>query len=137
MMKNWKTTGIFAFVVIVFTIPLYILIQLNTNNPLEPGKKATFIGKERCTDCHKIEYNQWQLSDHRKAMDVATDSSVLGNFNNSKFVSLNGKETLFFKKDEKFFVKTEGIGGKIEDYEITHTFGYTPLQQYCLEYRKK
>ena len=133
-MKNWKTTGIFASVIIVLTIPLYILIQLNSTNSNKVHSGATFIGKERCIDCHKIEYDQWQQSDHRKAMDIATDSSVLGDFNNSKFVSLNGKETLFYKKDGKFFVKTEGVGGKIEEYEITHTFGYTPLQQYLIPF---
>jgi len=134
MMKNWKTSGILAFIIIVLTVPLYIVIQLNSNNSSEINSSVTFIGKERCIDCHKIEYNQWEQSDHRKAMDVATDSSVLGNFNNSKFVSLNGKETLFFKKDGKFFVKTEGVGGNIEAYEITHTFGYTPLQQYLIPF---
>lgn len=134
MMKNWKTSGIIASVIIVLAIPLYILIQLNSDNSGELHEGTSFIGKERCVDCHKIEYDQWQQSDHRKAMEVATDSSVLGNFNNSKFVSLNGKETLFYKKDGKFFVKTEGVGGKIQDFEITHTFGYTPLQQYLIPF---
>ncbi len=134
MMKNWKTTGIIASLIIVLAIPLYILLHLSSDKSNMLHEGATFIGKERCVDCHKIEYDQWQQSDHKKAMEIATDSSVLGDFNDSKFVSLNGNETLFFKKDGKFFVKTEGVGGKIQDYEITHTFGYTPLQQYLIPF---
>ncbi|MCF6268874.1 MAG: tetratricopeptide repeat protein [Melioribacteraceae bacterium] len=134
MMRHWKTTGLVAAVVIVLAIPMYIIIKINSGNLNKNYGSVSFIGKERCVDCHKVEYDQWQQSDHRKAMDVATDSSVLGNFNNSKFVSANGKETLFYKRDGKFFVKTEGVEGKIGEYEITHTFGYTPLQQYLIPF---
>lgn len=119
---------------IVMAIPLYVLLQLYSGKTKTNFKSAQFIGKDRCIDCHKTEYDLWQKSDHRKSMDVATDSSVLGDFNNSKFVSMNGKETFFYKKDRKFFVKTEGIGGKVQDFEITHTFGYTPLQQYLIPF---
>lgn len=133
-MKNWKMIGLAAAVVIVITIPLYVLLRLYSYKPETDFKTAQFIGKDRCIDCHKTEYDLWQRSDHRKAMDIATDSSVLGDFNNSKFVSMNGKETFFYKKDGKFFVRTEGIGGKTQDLEITHTFGYTPLQQYLIPF---
>ena len=57
-------------------------------------------------------------------MDVATDSTVLGDFNNSEF-KFNGVTSKFFKKGDKFFVRTNGPGGKIGDFEITHTFGFT------------
>jgi len=133
-MKNWKIIGLAAAVVIVITIPLYVLLRLYSDKLKTDLKTAQFIGKDRCINCHKTEYDLWQRSDHRKAMDIATNSSVLGDFNNSKFVSMNGKETFFYKKDGKFFVRTEGIGGKTQDFEITHTFGYTPLQQYLIPF---
>jgi len=133
MMKNWKITGLAAAIVIVIAIPLYIFIQLYSDKLEGDSDTVQFIGKERCIDCHKVEYDLWEKSDHRKAMEIATDSSVLGDFNNTKFIS-RGKETLFYKKDGRFFVKTEGVGGKIQDLEITHTFGYTPLQQYLIPF---
>jgi len=134
MNKNWKITGLTAAIVIVIAIPLYILLQLYSDKSEVDPNTVEFIGKDRCIDCHKIEYDLWEESDHRKAMEIASDSSILGDFNNSKFVSLNGKETFFYKNDGKFFVKTEGVGGKIQDLEITHTFGYTPLQQYLIPF---
>ncbi|MEA1921508.1 MAG: tetratricopeptide repeat protein, partial [Pseudomonadota bacterium] len=33
-----------------------------------------------------------------------------------------------------FFVQTEGVNGVISDFEITHTFGWTPLQQYLVPF---
>jgi len=111
------------------------MLQSDNSKPNNKPNKITFIGKESCIDCHKEEFNLWQHSDHSKAMAIATDSSVLGNFDNSKFVTSNGKETFFYKKKNKFFVKTEGVGGKIQDFEITHTFGYYPLQQYLIPFK--
>ncbi len=84
-MKNWRTTGLAAAIVIVITIPLYILVLLYSDKSEVDSDTAQFIGKDRCIDCHKIEYDLWEKSDHKKAMEVATDSSVLGDFNNSNF----------------------------------------------------
>ena len=134
MMKNWKITGLVAAVIIVITIPLYIFLQLYSNSSKNESNAATFVGKTGCIDCHKKEYNSWQQSDHKRAMEVATDSSVIGDFNNTKFVSSKGKETIFYKRGKKFFVKTESVGGIVQDLEITHTFGFTPLQQYLIPF---
>ncbi|MCP5061135.1 MAG: tetratricopeptide repeat protein, partial [Ignavibacteriae bacterium] len=134
MMKNWKTTGLVAAIIIITTIPLYIFLQLYSENSKDKSDTVTFVGKKGCIDCHKKEYNSWQQSDHKKAMEVASDSSVVGDFNNAKFISSKGKETFFYKKGAKFLVRTEGIDGKNQDFEITHTFGYTPLQQYLIPF---
>lgn len=131
-MKNWKTTGFIATIIIVLAIPLYILIQ-SFGDTKAAKDEATFVGKDGCIDCHKTEFNLWKGSDHELAMAVATDSSVLGDFNNSEF-EYNGNTHRFYKKGGKFFVYTEGPGGKMDEFEITHTFGYTPLQQYLIPF---
>ena len=41
-------------------------------------------GSSKCIECHKKEYKKWLGSDHDNAMDVANDSSVVGDFNNGK-----------------------------------------------------
>ncbi len=63
------------------------------------------------------------------------DSTVLGDFKDAEF-EFNGVTSKFFRKGEKFFVRTNGPGGIIADFEITHTFGYTPLQQYLIPFEK-
>ena len=67
-------------------------------------------------------------------MSVASDSSMLGDFNNAEF-TYDGKTSKFYKRDGKFFVFTEGPGGEMREFRISHTFGVRPLQQYLVPFR--
>jgi len=135
-MTTWKIIGIIATAVIVLSIPLYTLKTTPYGESVESGKTgadAEFVGSEKCKDCHRPAYDKWLTSHHRMAMAVATDKTVLGDFDEAKF-ELFGVTSRFFRKDGKFFVNTQGPGGKMEDLEITHTFGWYPLQQYLVPF---
>ncbi len=93
-----------------------------TARPAGTVKAATYVGAATCKDCHEAAYNAWRGSHHDLAMQEASDKSVLGNFDNSKFTYANITST-FFKRDGKFFVNTDGPDGKLHDYEIKYTFG--------------
>jgi len=129
--RSWKITGLIATVVIVLAIPLSLVL----NRPFGDlqGSGVIFTGGKSCIECHQKEYRLWKGSDHDKAMSVASDSTVLGAFNNAVF-TFNGKTSKFYKRGGKFFVFTEGTGGKMTEYEITHTFGVRPLQQYLIPF---
>jgi tetratricopeptide (TPR) repeat protein len=129
--KTWKTIGLIATLVIVLSIPLSLILNRNTGNVEEPV--AFFTGGNSCIECHQKEYRLWKASDHDKAMDIATDSSVLGNFNNVEF-TFNGKTSKFYKRDRKFYVYTEGIAGEMQEFQVSHTFGVRPLQQYLIPF---
>ena len=75
----------------------------------------------------------WHGSHHDRAMEIATEETVLGDFNDAVFERL-GVTTRFFRRDGKFFVNTEGPDGENHDYEIKYTFGIDPLQQYMVEF---
>ncbi|MGO9603567.1 MAG: tetratricopeptide repeat protein [Candidatus Binataceae bacterium] len=64
-------------------------------------------------------------------MQPATDSTVLGAFNNVSFTSEAATST-FFRAGPKFMVRTDGPDGALHDYEIKYTFGVYPLQQYLI-----
>ena len=66
-------------------------------------------------------------------MARASEQSMLGDFNNTKF-AYAGVNSIFFKREGKFFVNTDGPDGKLADYEIKYTFGVAPLQQYLIEF---
>ena len=66
-------------------------------------------------------------------MQVASDSTVLGNFNDTHF-SKDGVTSSFIKKENKFNVQTEGPDGKPQDYALPYTFGVSPLQQYLVAF---
>lgn len=94
---------------------------------------ATYVGGPACTSCHAQETAAWRGSHHDRAMEVASDQTVLGNFANAKF-SLAGTTSTFFRRDGRFFVNTDGPDGKLADFEIKYTFGVDPLQQYLVEF---
>ncbi|NOY43245.1 MAG: tetratricopeptide repeat protein [Planctomycetes bacterium] len=95
--------------------------------------KATYVGRESCARCHEAEQKSWHGSDHDRAMEIATDESVLGDFKDATFTRL-GLDTRFFRKGKQFYVNAEGPDGKLQDFEIKYTFGVRPLQQYMIEF---
>jgi predicted CXXCH cytochrome family protein len=96
---------------------------------------AQYVGGQTCAECHQPEFDLWRGSHHDRAMEVATEETVLGDFNNATFERL-GVTTRFFRRDGKFMVNTEGPDGENHDYEIKYTFGIDPLQQYMVEFPK-
>jgi tetratricopeptide (TPR) repeat protein len=97
------------------------------------ASSAAYVGQERCAQCHAEQVKAWKTSHHALAMQVANDSTVLGNFNNAQF-SNDGVSSSFFKKDGKFSVRTDGPDGKPQDYDLPYTFGVSPLQQYLVPF---
>ena len=133
-MEHWKITGIIASFVIVALIPLYVMRTNDLKDrALVASADAAFVGSEECRDCHRPEYDKWRTSHHRMAMAVASEETVLGDFDNTVFEYFDTK-SIFYRKDGGFFVRTQGTGGEMGDFEITHTFGWFPLQQYLVPF---
>jgi predicted CXXCH cytochrome family protein len=98
-----------------------------------PAISAQHVGRNACVACHAEQDKTWQGSHHQLAMQEATETTVLGNFDNAKFKYF-GVESTFFKRDGKFIVRTDGPDGKLADYAVKYTFGVTPAQQYLIEF---
>ncbi|HKK23817.1 MAG TPA: multiheme c-type cytochrome, partial [Pseudohaliea sp.] len=96
-----------------------------------PVAAGDFLGSERCANCHREEFAAWQGSHHDLAMQVPTPDTVLGNFDDARF-SYNGVETRFFRRGDRFLVRTDGPDGRLTDYAVSYVFGVYPLQQYLL-----
>lgn len=101
--------------------------------PDDALQHAHYVGRDACIACHQTEYELWKDSDHDRAMELATDETVLGDFNNAEFTRFDEK-TRFFRDGKKFMVNAEGPDGEYHDYEIKYTFGIRPLQQYMVEF---
>jgi predicted CXXCH cytochrome family protein len=119
----------------------FILLLAGCKSQFDESKTATdvkpkiaqFVERQLCIECHEDQYKEWIDSHHDLAMDVATDETVIGDFNNSTFAA-HGVTSTFYKRDKKFFIRTDGSDGKLHDYEITYVFGVDPLQQYMIEF---
>src|SRR5215510_5629890 len=93
---------------------------------------AAFVGAQKCAGCHAEEHARWAQSDHARAMQAATDATVLGDFGDRRFAH-GAITSTFFRRGGKFMVRTDGPDGKPADFEIKYTFGVRPLQQYLVE----
>jgi predicted CXXCH cytochrome family protein len=108
--------------------------------PLPPSKApaaspqvaAEFVGSPACAACHPKEHAAWKGSQHARAMQPATPSTVRGDFGGASF-TYAGVRSTFFTRDGRFLVRTDGPDGKLGDFEVKFTFGLEPLQQYLVE----
>jgi predicted CXXCH cytochrome family protein len=94
---------------------------------------ATFVGSQTCAGCHQAQAKLWDGSQHKLAMQHATDKTVLGDFNDTSF-DYYGVHSRFFRQDGKFLVETDGPDGKLAVFEVKYTFGLDPLQQYLIAF---
>ncbi len=92
---------------------------------------ATYVGAGACGQCHAAVAKAWRGSHHALAMQHATESTVLGDFND-RSVSFGGVTSRFYRRDGKFMVETDGADGKLQEYPVDYTFGVAPLQQYLV-----
>ena len=67
----------------------------------------------------------WKGSHHDLAMDVATEKTVLGDFDDATLTHF-GVMSRFFRRNGKCHVHTEGPDGKAAGYEVEYVFGLSP-----------
>lgn len=91
-----------------------------------------FVAETTCSSCHADEAAAFATSHHAKAMALADDKTVRADFNNTRF-ERDGIAAEFFRRDGRFFVRTEGPDGRQADFEVKYTFAYEPLQQYLID----
>jgi predicted CXXCH cytochrome family protein len=132
-LDRWKLVGVVSTAVIVLSVPAWVIRKSGAEVRQSGTAVATFVGRDACRPCHEAAFESWLGSDHDLAMDVATADTVLGDFDGAVFES-KGITTTFFMRDGRFFVNTEGPDGELADFEITHTFGHEPLQQYLVPF---
>ena len=119
------------------------MILQGVDSPSDPPPAATteasptfsdagFTGSASCAECHSAQYERWRSSQHAVAMQVADETTVLGDFNGARFGHFDVTSE-FSRRDGKFIVRTDGPDGQLADFEVRHTFGVYPLQQYLIE----
>jgi predicted CXXCH cytochrome family protein len=115
-----------ALIVVVATLALW--------PPAAPrsAAEARFVGSAACAACHRVEHDAWQRSQHARAMQPASEATVRAKFDGAK-LRYAGVESTFVRRDGRYFVRTDGRDGKLDDFEVKYTFGVDPLQQYLIE----
>ncbi len=121
--------------VLVLLFPALLLMKLVLLKPQHDlvATQPRFVGGQVCAECHMNEYNDWKGSHHDHAMDLANDSTVLGDFSDRTLES-QGRTYRMYRQDGKFFMTADGEDGQMHDFEVKYVFGYTPLQNYLVEF---
>ena len=133
--KTYKKLIQLLGIVLVLLFPILLLIKLSLLNSGEEltAAQPEFVGGQVCKECHINAYDDWKGSHHDHAMDYANDSTVLGNFSDRTLRS-QGHTYKMFRKDGKYIVTSDGEDGQMHNFEVKYVFGYTPLQQYLVEF---
>src|SRR6516165_2968069 len=122
MSALWKAA---LTAVVILTLP--VRIAAGADQP------ATFVGAQACAGCHTAPFDAWKGSHHALAMQKATETTVLGDFADTKLEHF-GVATTFFRDGDRFMVRADGPDGSLHDYPIAYTFGVYPLQQYLIAF---
>jgi mono/diheme cytochrome c family protein len=136
--SNALRVGALAGIALLTLVAWYFFSSRQTGEPAttavsEPvDVAAAYVGSQSCAQCHATESKAWQASQHAVAMQHATEHTVLGDFNDATYL-FQGVKSGFFRRDGKFFIRTDGPDGQLADFEVKYTFGVAPLQQYLVE----
>lgn len=106
-----------------------------TSQTVSASGHAQFVGVEKCSSCHQKEASSWEHSHHDYAMKKATDEYVRGDFSDVVF-NHRGQKYRFYREDDQFMVEAPGPDGQRNQYHISYTFGWEPLQQYLVDFGK-
>ena len=112
---------------LVIFIAVFLLFFLNSF-------AAYAADGNNCVSCHTKQVNEWRESDHSKAMNHASEQTVLGNFNN--VTTTHFTQTARFYKNNNHFMASLTEASKTTNYTISYVFGHFPLQQYLIETEK-
>src|SRR5690348_10741182 len=104
---RWALVGIAIALAAAAAFHVAIAVRSTQAADREGGAPAAFVGSETCAGCHQAQAKLWDASQHRLAMQHATDKSVLGDFNDASF-DHHGVHSRFFRRDGKFLVETDG-----------------------------
>lgn len=131
----WLGAATAAFVVVVSGL----LVQPGddpaqaADQPLPRADGAGYVAEETCGTCHAPEVTAWRDSHHAHAMEPPSSASVRGDFDDALFETADARFR-FSRRDGDFYVETEGPDGRLDEFRIAYTFGWTPLQQYLVEF---
>lgn len=115
------------------SLPGLLLLISCSNNSKHDAASPGYVANQLCIDCHPAQYEQWRGSHHDLAMQPASEATVLGDFADT-FYDDDRVEAQFYRRENRYFVKTEDGSGVLCEFEIEYTFGAAPLQQYLIEF---
>lgn len=135
-MERWLFILVGLLILTFLAVIVFTLFKYSFATPYKLSdhpQSITYVDNKLCLQCHQPEAKSWLTSHHALAMAETNSTSVIGNFNKVSFTR-DGVISQFFKRNNKFYVNTQGPTGKFADFETKYTFGIDPIQQYLIEF---
>ena len=127
-----RTVSLFHCLILSALLLCSLNVSAESPKPALAQNNAQYVGSQLCMGCHQDVYAEWKTSDHSHSMHPATHDTVLGNFEHAEF-TYNDVTSQFYQRDDQFFVRTDNEKGELQEYLISYTFGFDPLQQYLIQ----
>ena len=127
-----RTLGLLAALLVVLAIVVILLLPPPGQGTATGPLPLDYLGVRSCESCHAEETRRWQGSHHDLAMQEPDEHTVQGDFSGRAFEH-QGVVTRFFRRDGRYFVRSDGPDGRLAEFAVAYVFGFTPLEQYLLE----
>ncbi|MEO8554162.1 MAG: multiheme c-type cytochrome, partial [Kofleriaceae bacterium] len=86
-----------------------------------------FIGASACGDCHDDELSHWKKDWHARALALATDNTVVGNYANAHFTGSSSEATMT-RAGAQRTMRTQGPDGTATDFPVDWVIGGKRMQ---------
>ena len=129
---KWINPKYFIFIVSVFTLLVGFVVADWYRSALPENHQRYYVGRQACIDCHQEQAMLFHDSHHDRAMDLADEKTVLGDFNDQT-IEHYGITSRMYRDGDRFMVETDGLDGQMSQFEVNYVFGFYPLQQYMVE----
>ncbi len=100
---------------------------------LDSEVHANYSGSASCKDCHTAKYQAWQPSNHAMAERLPSAELDLAAFEPARTFTFGTVTSEARKSGDNLIVKTMGLGGTEEDYEVVRVIGNDPLRQFLVD----
>ena len=112
---------------------MLLLVMAAGCQPKPEAATLHYVGSAACGECHAAALDLVAGTAHPLAMQPVGESSVLGRFDGAS-IDHYGEPSGFRREGGRWLVRTAGVTGAQEEFEITHTLGVYPLQQYLVAF---
>lgn len=95
--------------------------------PSAPPLDRTYVGRQRCGECHEKQLQGWERDWHARALSPATGKSVVGNFKQAHF---KGSSSEAWMTEEKghYQMRTTGADGALGAFPVSWVIGGKRMQ---------
>ncbi|GEM_PF-549158 len=134
--QDWQRAGfsrmhLLVSMMVCIVLALTFIIWMDRSPKVPAVAVASYVGRQSCTACHQQQHDSFTLSHHHQALAPANQESVLANFDNQT-LQHDGLTSRFYRDGEKYKVRTEGVDGRLAEFEVLFVLAYHPLQQYMV-----